>query len=131
MYQKHINIAYIEIENIKTKFADELFLGLKIHTHLKCDLHKIASKILRNVYQLKHIIPSEFILTINNGLIKAQTIYGIQCWGFNNEIYVRVGKSLIHWRMDFSKNLNVYNIDCMFILQLPTLCFNLIQTFYL
>ena len=92
MPQKQVNIPNIEIENIKIEFADELFfLGLTIHKHLKWDSHinKIACKILNIIgimYRLKHLVPSEIISTIYNGLIKPHILYGLKCWGFNQEI---------------------------------------------
>ena len=77
--QKQVNIPNIKIENIKIEFADDFFfLGLTIHKHLKWDSHinKIGSKILNIImiigimYRLKHMVPSEILLTIYNGLIK-------------------------------------------------------------
>ena len=91
MPQKQVNIPNIEIENIKTEFADEFnCLELTIHKHLKWDSHinKIASKILNIIgimYQLKHMVPSEILLTIYNGLIKPHIFYGLKCWGSNQE----------------------------------------------
>ena len=62
----------IKIENIGVECADEFnFLGLTIHKHLKWDSHitKIATKI-RNIigimYRIKHMVPSNIILTIYN-----------------------------------------------------------------
>ena len=78
MPQKQVNIPNIEIENIKIEFADEFnFLGLTIHKHLKWDSHinKIASKILGIMYWLKHMVPSEILLTIYNGLIKPHILW--------------------------------------------------------
>ena len=72
MPQKQLNMPNIEIVNIKIEFADEfIFLGLTIHKHLKWDSHinKITSKILNiigNMYRLKHMFPSEILLTIYN-----------------------------------------------------------------
>ena len=71
-------------------------------------MNKIASKIFNIIgimYQLKHMVPSEIRLTIYNGLIKSHLIYGLKCWGFNQdrilklqkktcELYVRVLTSL-------------------------------------
>ena len=91
MPQKQVNIPNIEIENIKIEFADEFnFLGLTLYKHLKWDLHinKIASKILNIIgimYRLKHMVPSEIILTIYDGLIKPHILYGLKYWGFNQE----------------------------------------------
>ena len=65
------------------EFADELnFLGLTIHRHLKCNSHinKIASRIgiiIGIMYRLKHIVPSEILLTIYNGLIRSHITYGL------------------------------------------------------
>ena len=90
MPQKQVNIPNIEIEN-KIEFADEFnFLGLPIHKHLKWDSHinKIASKILNIIgimYRLKHMVSSEILLTIYNGLIKLHILYGLKCWGFNQD----------------------------------------------
>ena len=91
MPQKQINIPNIEIENFKIEIADEYhFLGLSIHKHLKLDsrINKLASKMLSiivSMYRFKHMVPSETILIINNGLIKAHIIYGLKYWGFNQE----------------------------------------------
>ena len=94
MPQKQVNIPNIEIENIKIEFADEfIFLWLTIHKHLKWDSHinKIASKILNIIgimYRLKHMVPSEILLTIYNGLIKPHILYGLKCWGFNQNFKI-------------------------------------------
>ena len=98
MPQKQVNIPNIEIEKIKIEFADKFnFLGLTIHKHLKWDSHinKIASKILNIIgimYRLKHMVPSEIVLTIYNGLIKPHILYGLKCWGFNQEIIFKLQK---------------------------------------
>ena len=98
MPQKQVNIPNIEIENINIEFADEFnFLWLTIHKHLKCDSHinEIASKILNiigNMYRLKHMVPSEILLTIYNGLIKPHIIYGLKCWGFIHERILKLQK---------------------------------------
>ena len=111
MPQKQVNIPNIEIGNIKIEFADEFnFLGLTIHKHLKWYSHinKIASKISNIIgimYRLKHMVPSEIILTIYNGLIKPHILSGISAGvsirkEFLNhrrkscELYVRVVTSL-------------------------------------
>ena len=96
--KKQVNIPNIEIENIKIEFADEFnFLGLTIHKHLKWDSHinKIASKffnIIEIMYRLKHMVPSEILLTIYNGLIKPHILYGLKCWGFNQEMILKLQK---------------------------------------
>ena len=133
---------YYFIENIKIEFADEFnFSGLTKHKHLKWDLHinKIASKILNFIgimYRLKHMVPSEIILTIYNGLIKPHILYGLKCWGFNQERILKLQKKamriicssgyLSHSEPPFKK-LNVLKIDGMFKLQLLTFCFDLIN----
>ena len=81
--RKQINIPNIEIENIKIEFTDKfIFLGLTILNHLKWDSHinKIASKILNIIGIMYRLAIS---LTIYNGLIKPQIIYGLKCWGFS------------------------------------------------
>ena len=35
------------------------------------------------MYRLKHMVPSEILLTIYNGLIKPHILYGLKCWGIN------------------------------------------------
>ena len=98
MPQKQVNIPNIEIENIKIEFADEFnFLGLTIQKHLKWDSHinKIASKILNIIgitYRLKHMVLSKILLTIYNGLIKPHILYGLKCWGFNQERIIKLQK---------------------------------------
>ena len=98
MPQKQVNIPNIEIENIKIEFADEFnFSGLTIHKHLKWDSHinKIASKIFNIIgimYRLKHMVPSEILLTIYNGLIKPHILYGLKCWGFIQERILKLQK---------------------------------------
>ena len=142
MPQNQVNIPNIEIENIKIEFADEFnFLVLTIHKHLKWDSHinKIASKILNNIgimYRLKHMVPSEILLTIYNGLIKPHILYGPKCCGFNQERISKLQKKamriicssgyLSHSEPLFTK-LNVLKIDGMFKLQLLTFCFDLIN----
>ena len=142
MPQKQVNIPNIEIENIKIEFPDEFnFLGLPIHNHLKWDLHinKIASKILNIIgimYWLKHMVPSEIILTIYKGLIKPHILYGLKCWGFNQERILKLQKKamriicssgyLSHTEPLFKK-LNVLKIDGVFKLQLLLFCFDLIN----
>ena len=137
MPQKQVNIPNIQIENIKIKFADEFnCLGLPIHKHLKWDSHinKIASKILNIIgimYRLKHMVPSEILLTLYNGLIKPHILYGLKCWGFNQERISKLQKKamqiicssgyLYHSEPLFKK-LNVLKIDGMFKLQLLTFC---------
>ena len=142
MPQKQVNIPNIEIENIKIEFVDELnLLGLTIHKHLKWDSHinKIASKILNILgimYRLKHMVPSEILLTIFNGLIQPHILYGLKCWGFNNERILKLQKKAMriicssgyvsHSEPLFNK-LNVLKIDGMFKLQLLMFCFDLIN----
>ena len=90
MPQKQINIPNIQIENNKIESADEFnLLGLTIHKHLKWYSHinKIASKILNIIgimYRLKRMVPTEMLLTIYNGLIKAHIINCLKCWGFTS-----------------------------------------------
>ena len=142
MPQKQIYIPNIEMENIKIEFADESnFLWLTIHKHLKWDSHinKIASKILNSIgimYRLKHMIPTKIILTIYNGLIKPHIIYGLKCWGFNQVKILKLQKKamriiclcgyLSHSEPLF-KRLNWLKIDGLFMLQLLTFCFDLIN----
>ena len=88
------------------------------------------------MYRLKHIVPSEIILTIDNGLIKPHILYGLKCWGFNQERILKLQKKamriicssgyLSHSEPLFKK-LNVLKIDDMFKLQLLTFCFDLIN----
>ena len=100
---------------------------------------KIASKILNILgimYQLKHMVPSEIILTIYNGLIKPHILYGLKCWGFNQERILKLQKKamriicsrgyLSHSEPLFKK-LNMLKLDGMFKLQLVTFCFDLIN----
>ena len=142
MPQKQVNVPNIEIKNSKIEYADKCnFLGLTIHKHLKWDSHmnKIASKIFNIIgimYRLKHMVPSEILLTIYNGLIKPHILYGLKCWGFNQERILKLQKKamriicssvyLSHSKSLFRK-LNVLKIDGMFGLQLLTFCFDLIN----
>ena len=102
-------------------------------------MNKIASKILNIIgimYRLKHIVPSEILLTIYNGLIKPHTLYGLKCWGFNQERILKLQKKamriicssgyLSHCEPPFRK-LDVLKIDGMFKLQLLTFFFDLIN----
>ena len=63
-----LNLNKLSINKIE--FADEFnFLGLTIHKHLKWDsyINKRASKkfyIIGIMYRLKHMVPSEILLTI-------------------------------------------------------------------
>ena len=100
---------------------------------------KIASKILNIIgimYRLKHMVLSEILLTIYNGLIKPHILYGLKCWGFNQERILKLQKKamrIISLSGYFShseplfKKLNVLKIDGMFKLQLLTFCFDLIN----
>ena len=141
MPQKQVNIPNIEIENIKIEFADEYnFLGFTIHKHLKWDSHinKIAPKIFNIIgimYRLKHMVPSEILLTIHNGLIK-HILYGLKCWGFNKKIILKLQKKAMRIICSTGylsrsellfKKLNVLKIDGMFKLQLLTFWFDLIN----
>ena len=81
MPQKQVNLEKIKIENIEVECANEFnFLGLIIHKHLKWASHitKIATKI-RNIigimYQIKHMVPPNILLTIYNALIKPHINY--------------------------------------------------------
>ena len=88
------------------------------------------------MYRLKHIVPSEIILIIYNGLIKPHILYGLKCWGFNQERILKLQKKAM--RIIYSsgyisqseplfKKLNVLKIDGMFKLPLLTFCFDLIN----
>ena len=122
MPQKQVNIPNIEIENIKIEFADEFnFLGLTIHKHLKWDSHisKIASKILNIIvimYRLKHMVPSEILLPIYNGLIKPHILYGLKCWGLNQEIILKLQKKamrIICCYILINNNLPAFSLTCL------------------
>ena len=88
------------------------------------------------MYRLKHMVPSKILLTIYNGLIKPHILYGLKCWGFNQERILKLQKKTIriicssgylsHSEPLFKK-LNVLKIDGMFKLQLLTFCFDLIN----
>ena len=88
------------------------------------------------MYRLKHMVPSEILLTIYNGLIKPHILYGLKCWGFNQEGILKLQKKtmrvicssgyLSHSEPLFKK-LNVLKIDGMFKLQLLKFCFDLIN----
>ena len=88
------------------------------------------------MYRLEHMVPSEIILTIYNGLLKPHILYGLKCWGFNQERILKLQKKamriicssgyLSHSEPLFKK-LNVLEIDGMFKLQLLTFCFDLIN----
>ena len=138
MPQKQVNLPNIEIENIKIEIADEFnCLGLTIHKHLKWDSHinKLASKILNIIgvmYRLKHMVPSEILLTIYNGLIKPHILYGLKCWGVNQERIFKLQKKAMRiicssGYPSLFKKLNVLKIDGIFRLQLLTFCFDLIN----
>ena len=88
------------------------------------------------MYKLKHVVPSEILLTIYNGLIKPHIHYGLKCCGFNQERILKSQKKamriicsscyLSHSEPLFKK-LNVLKIDGMFKLQMLTFCFDLIN----
>ena len=44
------------------------------------------------MYRLKHMVPSEIILTIYNGLIEPHIIYGYKGWDLNQEIILKMQK---------------------------------------
>ena len=88
------------------------------------------------MHRLKHMVPSEILLTIYNGLIKPRILYGLKCWGFNQERILKLQKKtmriicssgyLSHSESLFKK-LYVHKIDGKFKLQLLTFCFDLIN----
>ena len=142
MPKKQVNIPNIVIENIEIESADEFnFLGLTLHKHLKWDSHinKIASKILNIIgimYRLKHMVSSEILLTIYNGMIKPHILYGPKCWGFNQERILKLQKKVMRIICSSGylshsdplfKKLNVLKIDGMFKHQLLTFFFYLIN----
>ena len=88
------------------------------------------------MYRLKHMVPAEIILTIYNGLIKPHILYGLKCWGFNQERILKLQKKamrIICSSGDHShseplfKKLNVLKIGGMLKLQLLTFCFDVIN----
>ena len=99
----------------------------------------MASKfsiILGIMYLLKHMVPSEILSTIYNGLIKPHIPYGLKCWGFNRERIFKLQKKAMRiicssgylsHSEPFFKKLNVLKIDGMFKPQLLTCCFDLIN----
>ena len=92
---KSINLIIIEIEYIKIDSADEFnFSGLTIHLKRDSHINKMGSKILNIVgmYRLKHLVPTEILLTIYNGLNRPHIIYGLKCWGFNQERILKLQK---------------------------------------
>ena len=82
------------------------------------------------------MVPSEIILTIYNGLMTTHILYGLKCWGFNQERILKLQKKamriicssgyLSHSEPLFKKP-NVLKIDGLFKLQLLTFCFDLIN----
>ena len=133
MPQKQVNISNIKIENIKIEFADGFnFLGLTICKLLKWNSHinKIASKffnIIGIMYRLKHMVPSEIILPIYNGLIKPHILYGLKCWGFINDICIVLFKICgTEKRMHFSANTwDTFQVWNLFLFLVSCLCVSL------
>ena len=82
------------------------------------------------------MVPSKIILAIYNGLIKPHILYGLKCWGFNQERVLKLQKRamriicssgyLFH-SVPLFRKLNVLKIGGMFTLQLLTVCFDLIN----
>ena len=142
MPQKQVNLPKIKIENIEVECADEFnFLGSIIHKHLKWDslITKIATKICNIIgimYRIKHMVPSNILLTIYNAYIKPHINYCLKCWGFNQERIFKLQKKamriicssghLSHSEPLFIK-LNVLKIDDMFTHQLLNFCYDLIN----
>ena len=44
------------------------------------------------MYRLKHMVPSEILLIIYNGLIKPHILYDLKCWGFNQKRILKLQK---------------------------------------
>ena len=100
---------------------------------------KIATKI-RNIigimYRIKHMVPSNILLTIYNALIRPHINYCLKCWGFNQERIFKLQKKamriirssgyLSHSEPLFIK-LNVLKIDGLFTHQLLNFCYDLIN----
>ena len=82
------------------------------------------------------MVPSEILLTIYNGLIKPHILYGLKCWGFNQERIIKLQKKAMRiiclcgylsHSGPLLEKLTVLKIDGMFKLQLVTFCFDLIN----
>ena len=74
------------------------------------------------MYRLKHMVPSEIILTIYSGLIEPHIIHGYNGWDFNQEIIVKMQKKAMRiiCSSGLVRKLTVLKIDGMFKLQLLT-----------
>ena len=56
-------------------------------------MNKIASKIFNIIgIMYRHMVPFAIRLTIYNGLIKSHLIYGLKCWGFNQDRILKLQK---------------------------------------
>ena len=82
------------------------------------------------------MFPSEILSTIYKGLIKPHILYGLKCWGFNQERILKLqnkamriicSSGYVSHSEPLFKKLNVLKIDGMFKLQLLTFCFDLIS----
>ena len=67
------------------------------------------------MYRLKHMVPSEILLTIYNGLIKPHILYGLKCWGFNREIILKLQKKAMRIICPFCFDLINNNLPAYFI----------------
>ena len=67
------------------------------------------------MYRLKHMVPSEFFLTIYNGLIKPHILYGLKCWGFNLERILKLQKKAMRIICSFCFDLINNNLPAYFI----------------
>ena len=132
----------LSIDNTEIECVDEFnFLGITIHKHLKWDPHisiisrKIASSI-GIIYKLKHVFPTNILITLYNTLILSYMIYGILLWGYNsNRIYllqkkairtITLSKYLSHTEPIF-KRLNQLKIEHIFVLSQLKFCFKLVN----
>jgi len=98
---KQINTINIKINDVEIEFVEQFnYLGIILDSNLswRPHIHAISQKISRTIgimSKLKHIIPSETLLTLYNSLILPHLNYGILAWGIKcNRLFKLQKKSV-------------------------------------
>ena len=80
----------IQINHLQLEFVQQIkFLGINIDSNLSWESHinEIANKITKVngiLSKLKHVFPTQILLTIYNSLFLSRLTYGITAWAFGN-----------------------------------------------
>jgi hypothetical protein len=100
-HQKKVIQPALKINNQSISFEDNFdFLGVTINKNLNWTNHasKISKKISKTIgimCKLKHLVPSNILLTIYNSLITPYLNYGLLAWGTNMNRIFKLQKKAI------------------------------------